>query len=109
MAVERQRGSAPAVAWLHFGDFADDSARKRARELPKPSWTMAARPVSMPLDMAERRSPRSCGASFSLLESGGRPVVRSVERSWWPAETLVGIRPLFERDVGAEGGLAAFG
>ena len=109
VAVERQRLALPQP-WpgFIFGDFADDSARKR-EELPETELDDGGKAsVDVPLDMAERRSPMKLRASFSLLESGGRPVVRSVERSWWPAEALVGIRPLFERDVAAEGGLAAF-
>ncbi len=109
VAVERQRLALPQP-WpgFIFGDFADDSARKR-EELPETELDDGGKAsVDVPLDMAERRSPMRLRASFSLLESGGRPVVRSVERSWWPAEALVGIRPLFERDVAAEGGLAAF-
>jgi uncharacterized protein YfaS (alpha-2-macroglobulin family) len=34
-------------------------------------------------------------ATLSLLESGGRPVVRSIERVYWPAPVLVGLRPMF--------------
>ena len=58
--------------------------------------------------MSGRKSPMKLRASFSLLESGGRPVVRSIERSWWPAPVLVGIRPMFERDVTQENSLAVF-
>ena len=47
-------------------------------------------------------------ASISLLESGGRPVVRSIERTWWPADALIGIRPAFEKDVAREGSMAEF-
>ncbi len=31
----------------------------------------------------------------SLLESGGRPVTRTVQQPIWPAEALPGIRPQF--------------
>lgn len=32
----------------------------------------------------------------SVYETGGRPVTRLLERTLWPAEALVGIRPLFD-------------
>ena len=40
--------------------------------------------------------------SASLLESGGRPVVRSIERAVWPADTLIAVRPQFDGDVARE-------
>ncbi|KAG0731120.1 hypothetical protein G6F23_015623 [Rhizopus arrhizus] len=46
--------------------------------------------------------------SASLLESGGRPVVRSIERSVWPAANLIGVRPQFDSDVAREGAPATF-
>ena len=109
VAIERQRHALPQ-AWpgFVFGDLVDDDARKR-QDLPEATLDDAGRArVDVPVDAAERRSPMKVRASFSLLESGGRPVVRSVERTWWPAPALVGVRPLFERDVARESGLAEF-
>ena len=109
VATERQRIALPQ-AWpgFVFGDADDDSARKRA-DLEEASLDDQGRAeVTVPVDMAERRSPMKVRASFSLLESGGRPVVRSIERTWWPAPVLVGVRPLFERDVAREGAAAEF-
>lgn len=109
VATERQRLALPQ-SWpgFVFGDFDDDSARKR-QDLGEASLDENGKAeISVPLELAERKSPMKLRASFSLLESGGRPVVRSIERSWWPAEVLVGVRPLFERDVAQEGGLAEF-
>ncbi|WP_434524262.1 alpha-2-macroglobulin family protein [Photorhabdus asymbiotica] len=40
-------------------------------------------------------SPVKVIVQASLLESGGRPVTRRVDQAVWPAEKLVGIRPLF--------------
>ncbi len=79
-----------------FGDADEDSARSRneleERELDEQGKT------SVEVDLAamhKRRSPFTVRATLSLLESGGRPVIRSIERTWWPAPTLVGLRPLF--------------
>ncbi|MFT4178455.1 MAG: alpha-2-macroglobulin [Thermomonas sp.] len=38
----------------------------------------------------------------SLYESGGRSVNRSLERTLWPADALVGVRPLFDDKDGAD-------
>ncbi|PHM64544.1 hypothetical protein Xsto_02950 [Xenorhabdus stockiae] len=42
-------------------------------------------------------SPVSILVQASLLEAGGRPVTRHAEQAVWPAEKLVGIRPLFNK------------
>ncbi|PHM38283.1 alpha-2-macroglobulin family protein [Xenorhabdus innexi] len=42
-------------------------------------------------------SPIKIIMQASLLESGGRPVTRRAEQVIWPAEKLVGIRPLFSK------------
>jgi len=109
VSVERQRVALPQ-RWpgFIFGDVADDSARQRQDLEDSTLDEQGKASVRVPLSLAERTSPMKLRASFSLLESGGRPVVRSVERSWWPADTLVGVRPLFERDVAMENSLAGF-
>ena len=109
VATERLREALPK-SWpgFIFGDFDDDSARKR-KDLGEATLDEAGKAdVNVPLELAERKSPMKLNASFSLLESGGRPVVRSIERAWWPADVLVGLRPLFDRDVAQEGSLAEF-
>jgi hypothetical protein len=106
---ERQRLALPQ-SWpgFIFGDVADDTARQR-QDLEETTLDEDGKAsVSVPLQFAERSSPMKLRAVFSLLESGGRPVVRSVERSWWPTNALVGVRPLFERDVAQENSLARF-
>jgi uncharacterized protein YfaS (alpha-2-macroglobulin family) len=91
-----------------FGDFADDKARSR-QDLPEQELdTEGKAEVAMTANLAERNSPMRVRGAFSLLESGGRPVVRSIERTWWPAPALVAVRPLFDRNVAPEGSLAGF-
>jgi uncharacterized protein YfaS (alpha-2-macroglobulin family) len=107
--TERERNPLPQ-AWpgYVFGDVADDSAKKR-QDLPETELDDSGHAVvDVPVDPGNSKSPMKLRASFSLLESGGRPVVRSIERTWWPAPVLVGVRPLFDRDVVQEGGLAEF-
>ncbi|MFZ6820613.1 alpha-2-macroglobulin family protein [Undibacterium sp. Ji22W] len=90
-----------------FGDFADDKERSRA-ELAETSLDDSGKAeVNVPFT-ATAKSPIKVRAAFSLLESGGRPVVRSIERVWWPAASMIGIRPLFEKDVAREGSMAEF-
>jgi uncharacterized protein YfaS (alpha-2-macroglobulin family) len=38
----------------------------------------------------------------SVFESGGRAVRRSLARTVWPADALVGVRPLFDPELGAD-------
>ncbi len=56
----------------------------------------------------ELTSPLSLTAYISLLDSGGRPVSRRATSVVMPADTLPGIRPLFEKDVVDYEGDAAF-
>ena len=41
------------------------------------------------------KSPVTVRARMSLYESGGRPVVRSISRTAWPSDIILGIRPGF--------------
>ncbi|MCE4540090.1 alpha-2-macroglobulin family protein [Pelomonas sp. P7] len=91
-----------------FGDFADDKARSRQDVADVELDAEGKAEVALTANLAERSSPMRVRGAFSLLESGGRPVVRSLERTWWPAAALVGVRPLFDRNVAPEGGLAGF-
>lgn len=109
LVTERQ--SFPlAQAWpgFIFGDVADDSSFKRQDLEEGVLNDEGSTEVEIPIDFAQRHSPMKVRASFSLLETGGRPVVRSIERTWWPAPQMVGLRPAFDRDVAPEGGLAEF-
>jgi uncharacterized protein YfaS (alpha-2-macroglobulin family) len=57
--------------------------------------------IALP-DAAEARAPVAAIVSGSLYESGGRPVTRTLKRTVWPAEVLVGLRPLFDLEEGAD-------
>lgn len=47
-------------------------------------------------------SPIAVIVSGSLFETGGRSVNRSLKRVMWPADALVGVRPLFDDKEGAD-------
>jgi len=57
---------------------------------------------------ANVHSPITVRATLSLLESGGRPVIRNLERTIWPAQVLTAVRPLFSGDYAPEDGAADF-
>lgn len=92
-----------------FGDAADDKLR-HYEELPETTLNdQGAAELAIDLkSVGEAKSPLSVRMSASLLESGGRPVVRSIERSVWPADKLIAVRPLFDNDVTREGTPAGF-
>lgn len=92
-----------------FGDADEDSVRSRV-ELDEETLGDDGK-ASVNVDLApvqKRRSPFTVRATLSLLESGGRPVVRSIERTFWPAPVLVGLRPLFAGAYAREGAPAEF-
>ncbi|WP_284618466.1 alpha-2-macroglobulin family protein [Aquabacterium humicola] len=107
--TERQRFALPQQ-WpgFVFGDVADDTLKKR-EEVPEQSLDEDGdATVTLPVAGTGAMSPLLVRGSFSLLESGGRPVVRSIERAVWPARTLLAVRPLFDRDVAQESAIAEF-
>ncbi|MRU29827.1 hypothetical protein FGW84_00555, partial [Xylella fastidiosa subsp. multiplex] len=54
-------------------------------------------------------SPMAVVVSGSVYESGRRPVTRSLKRGLWPADALVGVRPLVDVASGADAnGMARF-
>lgn len=48
-----------------------------------------------------KAAPVAAVLSGSVYETGGRTVTRTLKRTVWPADTLVGIRPLFDVKDGA--------
>src|SRR5690606_15156507 len=53
-------------------------------------------------DEARPLTPVAAIVTGSLYESGGRSVNRSLKRVMWPADALVGLRPLFDDAEGAD-------
>jgi alpha-2-macroglobulin len=50
----------------------------------------------VPILDSKPTAPVAAVLSGSVYESGGRTVTRVLKRTMWPAETLVGVRPLFD-------------
>jgi uncharacterized protein YfaS (alpha-2-macroglobulin family) len=66
----------------------------------------AAVSVDLPKE-GNPETPYTARATMTLLESGGRPLVRSLERTIWPADTMLAVRPLFG-DFAAENSQVGF-
>lgn len=108
-ATSRQRYALPQQ-WpgFVFGDFNDDGQARRQEVGDQELDAQGRTRVSLPLPDMKLDSPMLVRGSFSLLESGGRPVVRSIERVLWPAPKLLAVRPLFDRDVAPDNAQASF-
>lgn len=57
-------------------------------------------PIPLPEEV-KATAPVSVIVTGSVYESGGRPVSRVLKRTVWPAQVLVGVRPLFDPTDGA--------
>jgi uncharacterized protein YfaS (alpha-2-macroglobulin family) len=57
--------------------------------------------ISLPDDV-KPVAPLAVTVSGSVYETGGRAVTRLLKRTYWPADALVGVRPLFDPKQGAE-------
>jgi uncharacterized protein YfaS (alpha-2-macroglobulin family) len=94
---------------FEFGDANEDAARHR-EELAETTLDDEGQ-ARLDIDLekaANRHSPFLVRATVSLLESGGRPVIRSLERTYWPAPQLLAVRPLFTGEYAQINSLANF-
>ncbi|NMF89653.1 alpha-2-macroglobulin family protein [Aromatoleum petrolei] len=108
--TERNRNPlAQKLPGFVFGDADEDTVKSRT-ELPENALDDNGKAhIEVDLEpVAGRRSPFTVRATIGLLESGGRPVIRSIERVHWPAPVLVGVRPLFVGAYAREGATAEF-
>ena len=53
-------------------------------------------------ETAKPATPIAAIVSGSVYETGGRTVTRTLKRSVWPADVLVGLRPLFDLEEGSD-------
>ena len=63
--------------------------------------------LPLPEEAARTATPVRVTLAGSVHESGGRPVNRNLQRVLWPAPALVGVRPLFDPDDGADANASA--
>jgi len=107
---ERQKNPlAKQLPGFEFGDANEEGQRQRV-ELPSAVLDEnGALALNVDLSPASgKNSPFTVRTTLSLLESGGRPVVRNFERVIWPAPALLGVRPLFTGAYAREGSLVQF-
>jgi alpha-2-macroglobulin len=52
--------------------------------------------------------PLRIQTTVNLLESGGRPVTRTLSQTVWPQSTMIGIRPIWDGDIASPNSLAEF-
>src|SRR5262249_22002164 len=105
--AEFTRNKNPLAAKYPGFEFGDSNENEKKSRMELPEQMLDAQgngKVQLDLSpVASYISPYTARITLSLLESGGRPVVRSIERVVWPAELLVGIRPLFAGVYAPEG------
>lgn len=110
--VEFSRNTNPFDArypGFEFGDANDQSLHVRQQLDEQHLDDNGHLGLDVPLDPAlPTHSPVTVRATLSLLESGGRPVVRNLERTVWPAPVLTAVRPLFNGDYAPENSPADF-
>lgn len=110
MAVSVAQHPLEQLPGYFFGDPTVELP-KEAREVVDGTFDAKGRlQQDIPLpDEVKPVTPVSVVVSGSLYETGGRSVNRSLQRVLWPAEALVGVRPLFDDADGADAnGTAGF-
>ncbi|WGO97972.1 alpha-2-macroglobulin [Saccharophagus degradans] len=55
--------------------------------------------ITLPAEWQGASQPIEISTRVSLFESGGRPVSRTINHTYWPRETLVGVRPLWDTEI----------
>jgi alpha-2-macroglobulin len=87
----------PARPGFHFGDpgIALPDGPQPVLDVTLPADGRLEQALE-PLPETAPTAPVEVRVAASLFESGGRAVRRSLARTIWPAERLVGIRPLFD-------------
>ena len=103
LAVAVERHPVESLPDHFFGDPTVELPRE-AREVVDAELDgqgRLAQDIALP-EEARPVTPVAAVVTGSLYESGGRSVNRSLARVLWPADALVGLRPLFDPADGAE-------
>lgn len=94
--VKPLREAVPSLPGFQFGNIAEQNLNRTIEleerwldEQGAGDWTVNS-------EWADVGSPLELVLQASVQESGGRPVTRRLAVPVWPAERLVGIRPLFQ-------------
>ena len=93
---------------FHFGDIQQTELDRQVDLDPLVLNGEGKATVSVPSFWQEAKVPLRLKLFESLLDTGGRPVSRSVTSTVMPADELIGIRPLFEQGTVDYGSTANF-
>lgn len=104
MAVAAEQQPVDNLPGYFFGDPTVRLPRdaKDVLDTALPANGQLRQDVPLPDEAASAKAPVAVVLSGSLYETGGRTVTRSLKRVLWPAPALVGVRPLFNPDDGAD-------
>ncbi|MDR7194798.1 uncharacterized protein YfaS (alpha-2-macroglobulin family) [Luteimonas terrae] len=103
LALAVERSPVEGLPGFVFGDATVDLPRE-AKDVFEGTFDVLGRlTTDIPLpEEARPTTPIAAIVSGSLYETGGRSVNRTLKRVLWPADALVGVRPLFEPGDGAD-------
>jgi uncharacterized protein YfaS (alpha-2-macroglobulin family) len=87
------RDAVAALPGFQFGDIAEENLSRSLDEVQTTLDEKGHAEVTTASQWQDSHSPLQVVLQASLLESGGRPVTRTVQQPIWPADTLPGIRP----------------
>jgi uncharacterized protein YfaS (alpha-2-macroglobulin family) len=96
--VRPLREAVPGLPGYQFGSVTEEDLKQ---DLEIDDSTLDANgklDLSIDSQWAKARSPLELVLQASLQESGGRPITRRLTQPVWPADTLPGVRGLFDGD-----------
>lgn len=106
--VKAVRSLFDTLKGFEFGDIKDKSY-KDMWDLPENKLDKLGNlTLNIPSRWQEINSPLSVRIAVDLFETGGRPVTRAVDKTIWPAKSLIGIRPLFDSKTSIDEGPVNF-
>ncbi|MBF0369727.1 MAG: alpha-2-macroglobulin family protein [Magnetococcales bacterium] len=93
--IHRDHHPVAALDDFFFGDQDAKTTTSRQELSDGPLDDQGRMIVTIPPAAKAVQTPQKIQLTGSLFETGGRPVTRSIARTIWPSEALVGVRPLY--------------
>ncbi|MHC9085408.1 alpha-2-macroglobulin family protein [Luteimonas sp. RIT-PG2_3] len=108
LAVSVEQHPVEGLPGYFFGDPTVDLPReaKDVIDATLDDKGLLQQDIALP-EEAKPTTPIAVVVAGSLYETGGRSVNRSLKRVLWPADALVGVRPLFDDKEGADANVNA--
>ena len=98
--LRANRFPVPTLKGFQFGDMRERNLSQHFELTEQDLDDQGKGTINVEPEWKEARSPVEVRVIASVLDTGGRPVTRSLKQIVWPAESLIGIRPLFTDDKG---------